>query len=373
MSDLPLLTPRFDPSAGPPCHDCTARCCRYFALEIDRPVTPRDHDHIRWYLLHEHVAVWVQDGSWYLEIKTPCRHLQPDNRCAIYDTRPQICRDHGWPEEDAATEPCEYFNGDGGFDLQFDTAEAFDAWSKPVLARREERLARRRERSVKKRTAIVASLIAAAALGARPAAADTAAEVFKKMGIKVGDVMNSSVLTGRVLPGEEKQTVAVVTYLTGKKDEAGALNVRLEVYQEQASGLVPVYSRDVGKENGGYVGRGEIALLDLDGDGVNEIGLYYDNLKNTLISERRLDIVVREGGGFRVGWTGPVEYDATRAVRDVPQDRRDRFLRKVDLANTRRTRGVTLFFTKTVVAVAGERLPQPRQVQETFAFKRDPS
>ena len=370
MSDFPLLTPRFDPAKGPPCHDCTARCCKYFALEIDRPVTPRDHDHIRWYLLHEQVVVWVQEGSWFLEIRTPCRHLLPDNRCGIYDTRPQICRDHGWPEDDDS-HPCEYFNGEDAFDLHFDTAEQFELWSKPELEKREKRLAKRREAAQKKKGALLVGLLLAAALLVRPAAADTAVEVFKKMGIKVGDVMNSSVLTGRVLPGEDKQTVAVVTYLTGKKDEANALGVRLEAYRVEGGNLVSIYSRDVAKENGGYVGRGEIALLDLDGDGVNEIGLYYDNLKNPLIAERRLDIIVREGDGFRTAWSGPVEYDATRAVREIPQERRDRFLRRVDLANTRKTKGVTLFFTKTVVAVAGERLAQPRQVQETFALKRE--
>ncbi|HJQ97589.1 MAG TPA: YkgJ family cysteine cluster protein [Candidatus Polarisedimenticolaceae bacterium] len=363
MSDFPLLTTRFDPEKGPPCHDCTAKCCKYFALEIDRPITPREHDHIRWYLLHEHVAVWVQDKAWFLEIRTRCKHLQPDNQCGIYETRPQICRDHGWPEADDM-HPCEYFNEDKtGYDLHFENAEEFDAWSKPELEKREKRLAKRRKKGV-----LVGAILAAALL-LRPAHADTAVEVFKKMGIKVGDVMNSSVLTGRILPGEDKQTVAVVTYLTGKKDEANALGIRLEAYKGEGANLTPIYSRDVAKENGGYVGRGEIALLDLDGDGINEIGVYYDNLKNGLISERRLDIIVREGDTFRVAWTGAVEYDATRAVRDVPQERRDRFLRKVDLANTRRTKGVTLFFTKTVVAVAGERLPQPRQVQETFALR----
>lgn len=214
--------------------------------------------------------------------------------------------------------------------------------------------------------AVAAVLAAASAL---PTRSDTAIEVYALMGIKVGSVMNSSVLTGRILPGEDKQTAAVVTYLTGKKNETEALNVRLEIYRTEAGKLVSIYSRDLGKENGGYVGRGEVALVDLDGDGLNEIGLYYDYLKNPLISERRLDVIVRDGDAFRVAWTGPVEYDATRAVRDVPQERRDRFLRKVDLAATRRTKGVTLFFTKSIVAIAGERLPQPRQVQETFALR----
>src|SRR5512147_2593750 len=57
------------PADGPPCHMCTARCCKYFALAIDTPVTPQDHDFIRWFLMHEHVVVWRQDGDWYLEVR----------------------------------------------------------------------------------------------------------------------------------------------------------------------------------------------------------------------------------------------------------------------------------------------------------------
>lgn len=211
--------------------------------------------------------------------------------------------------------------------------------------------------------------IAAALACALAARADSASDVYQQMGIKPKDVMNSSVVTAKVLPGDAKQVVAVVTYLTGKKDEVNALGVKLEVYRQDGKALVPLYSRDAAKENGGYVGRGEVALLDLDGDGVNEIGLYYDNLKNSLIQERKLEVIVYDGGTFRVAWSGAVSYDATKAVRDIPQERRDRFLRKLDFANTRRTKGVTLFMTKTMIAVAGERLPQPREVQETFPLK----
>jgi len=210
---------------------------------------------------------------------------------------------------------------------------------------------------------------ALALLSAASARADTAAEVYKQMGIRAKDVLNSSVATARVLPGEGKQVVAVVTYLTGKKDEANALNVRLDVYRNEGDALVPLFTRDAVRENGGYVGRGEVAILDLDGDGVNEIGFYYDNLKNDLIQDRHLDVIVYDGTVFRVAWSGSASYDATKAVRDVPLDRRDRYLRKLDLANTRRTKGITLFMTKTMIAVAGERLPQPKQIQETFPLK----
>jgi hypothetical protein len=212
--------------------------------------------------------------------------------------------------------------------------------------------------------------MAAAIIVSLAARADSASDVYKQMGIKSKDVMNSSVATAKVLPGDDKQVVAVVTYLTGKKGEDDALGVRLEVYRQQGAELVSAYSRDAGKENGGYVGRGEVALLDLDGDGVNEIGLYYDNLKNALIQERRLDVIVFDEGAFRVAWSGAVSYDATKAVRDIPVERRDRYLRKLDFQNTRRTKGITLFMTKTVIAVAGERLPQPREIQETFPLKK---
>jgi hypothetical protein len=217
-----------------------------------------------------------------------------------------------------------------------------------------------------------ASRLAAASLAvliAGVARADTAAEVYKQMGVRAKDVLNSSVLTIKVLPGGDKQVVAVVTYLTGRKDEVNALNVRLDVYRTEGERLVPVFTRDAGKENGGYVGRGEIAVLDLDGDGVNEIGLYYDNLRNELIQDRRLEVIVYDGTSFRVAWSGSSSYDATKAVRDVPQERRDRYIRKLDFANTRRTKGITLFMTKTMIAVAGERLPQPKSIQETFPLK----
>ena len=126
----------------PPCDRCTARCCRYVALEIDRPVTPEDHDRIRWFLVHEGIVVWVHEGDWYLEARNPCRQLRADQTCGIYETRPQLCRDYGAPE---TGDRCEYFDGELRFDLFFDGPEAFEAWSRETLAKRERRLEKRRE------------------------------------------------------------------------------------------------------------------------------------------------------------------------------------------------------------------------------------
>lgn len=127
--------PQVKAKDGGPCHLCNASCCRYFALQLDTPEDKEDYDHIRWYLMHEGIAVWVDDGDWYLEVRTPCRHLQGDNTCGIYETRPQICRDYGLPGDD----PCEYFTQDLEYDLFFDNDQAFDDWYKQYKDRKKKK------------------------------------------------------------------------------------------------------------------------------------------------------------------------------------------------------------------------------------------
>jgi len=98
---------------------------------------------------------------------------------------------------------------------------------------------------------------------------------------------------------------------------------------------------------------------------VNEIIVTYDSYKDPLITERRAEVLLQDGGSFSTAWTGPVEYDATKAVRTIPQERRDRYTRALDIPGTLKTRGVTLMVKKTMMAVASERLEQPKIVQET--------
>ena len=57
----------------------------------------------------------------------------------------------------------------------------------------------------------------------------------------------------------------------------------------------------------------------------------------------------------------------------MPVERRDHFIRELDLISTLRTRGVTLFFNKTMIAVAGERLAEPKVVEETFPLRKRPN
>lgn len=110
------------------CEHCTGVCCRYIALPIETPTDKSDFDDIRWYLLHEGIGVFVEDGDWYITMTTTCRHLQPDNRCGIYATRPRICREY-------STDSCDYHSGDYNWQHHFATPEHLDEYVREHFAR----------------------------------------------------------------------------------------------------------------------------------------------------------------------------------------------------------------------------------------------
>lgn len=109
------------------CEHCTAKCCRYFALPLETPKTQHDFDFIRWYLLHERASVFTEDETWYLLVHTVCKHLQPDQRCGIYETRPQICREY-------TTDDCEY-DDDWVYDRYFETPEQVEEYAEAIIQR----------------------------------------------------------------------------------------------------------------------------------------------------------------------------------------------------------------------------------------------
>jgi Fe-S-cluster containining protein len=114
------------------CEHCTGLCCGYIALPLDKPTTRRDFDDVRWYLMHHGVQVFVEDGDWYIQVSTTCRHLQPDNRCGIYETRPTICREYKAGE-------CDYTDAEYDYDHLFTTPEQVEAYAKDWLARKRRR------------------------------------------------------------------------------------------------------------------------------------------------------------------------------------------------------------------------------------------
>ncbi len=123
--------------SGSLCDKCSALCCRYLALPIDNPETVREYDNIRWYLLHENIVVFIEKKQWYIGIMSRCKHLQEDNRCGIYETRPHICRKY-------TTDNCDYHGGEYDFDVLFTSAEQLHEYALKKLKRAR---ARRRKRN----------------------------------------------------------------------------------------------------------------------------------------------------------------------------------------------------------------------------------
>ena len=75
-----------------PCLSC-GLCCSYIAVDIEDPSTLRGATNILWYLYHAGTGVYTDGEDWMVTFDTRCRHLLDDNRCRIYETRPQICRE----------------------------------------------------------------------------------------------------------------------------------------------------------------------------------------------------------------------------------------------------------------------------------------
>ncbi|HEY3966592.1 MAG TPA: YkgJ family cysteine cluster protein [Planctomycetaceae bacterium] len=107
------------------CSYCTALCCRYFSVPIDTPTTRKEFDNLRWFMLHGRVTVYVEDETWYLCVYGDCQHLLSDNRCGIYETRPQICRDY-------STDKCEY-DDSGLHDKLFETPEQIWEYAEAIF------------------------------------------------------------------------------------------------------------------------------------------------------------------------------------------------------------------------------------------------
>jgi Fe-S-cluster containining protein len=95
---------------------------------LDRPTTWRDFDYLRWFLLHDRAAAFVEDGCWYLLVQTPCKHLDKNDRCEIYHRRPRICREY-------TTRKCEYHE-DWVYDHYWETAEQIEEYAEAVLGPR---------------------------------------------------------------------------------------------------------------------------------------------------------------------------------------------------------------------------------------------
>lgn len=121
-----MTTKSLDIAGSILCEHCTAACCRYIALPIDKPRSRRDYDDIRWYVMHEGVSVFVEEGDWYVQFQARCKNLQEDNLCGVYETRPKICREYEAHE-------CDYAGGAYTYDLVFTHASQVESYARDKL------------------------------------------------------------------------------------------------------------------------------------------------------------------------------------------------------------------------------------------------
>lgn len=115
------------------CNKCAALCCRYFALEIDKPTVRSQFEDLRWHLCHENVMIFIEDKRWFLGILNKCKHLLPDNRCGIYTRRPRLCRNYSMTN-------CDYHGGDYNFEKVFTSAEQLEQFAREYLRRKSRRV-----------------------------------------------------------------------------------------------------------------------------------------------------------------------------------------------------------------------------------------
>ena len=104
------------------CGDCD-KCCKYVALEIDKPEDKEDFDQIRWFLAHKNVWVFLDhDNSWNIQFNTICEKLE-NGKCSIYEKRPTICRSY-------TQDTCERHGGGKAYKKMWTKIESFEDWMK---------------------------------------------------------------------------------------------------------------------------------------------------------------------------------------------------------------------------------------------------
>lgn len=78
--------------------DCNGACCRDLALPIKRPRTQTEINDMKWRLHFDTVELYILNRRWYMLVKGRCIYLDKNNRCTIYERRPEQCREHMPPE-----------------------------------------------------------------------------------------------------------------------------------------------------------------------------------------------------------------------------------------------------------------------------------
>jgi len=116
---LPTFPAPPDPATVcPPC----GKCCRYVAVGIDGPVSVRGVSTALWLVYHRSVAVYQShDGDWFVLLPTECGNLLPNGFCAVYESRPFLCREYD-------VDGCEGTSAEPPEKVRFDDGAALASW-----------------------------------------------------------------------------------------------------------------------------------------------------------------------------------------------------------------------------------------------------
>ncbi len=112
------------------CGACPALCCSGLEERVKRPRTKYEIDNLLWQLRFENINYFIRNRFWYQLILGKCVYLDANNLCAVYERRPDICRDHNPPD-------CEYHGSI--YDILFEQPadlEIFLAKEKRLKARK---------------------------------------------------------------------------------------------------------------------------------------------------------------------------------------------------------------------------------------------
>ncbi len=108
------------------CSKCSAICCQYVAIGIDKPTTKGEFDDIRWYVAHRDIWIFVDDGEWYVCIERPCKFLSKTKQCTMYESRPRICRQY-------KTTNCERHGTGKPYEFKFSTPAEVQTYAEEYL------------------------------------------------------------------------------------------------------------------------------------------------------------------------------------------------------------------------------------------------
>jgi hypothetical protein len=81
-------------SLGDPCTGCSAPCCDTLTFSHGLPATISTLDFFKFCLGFEGVELFITSESWWIAIKSRCRHFTSDGRCGVYGSpeRPLQCK-----------------------------------------------------------------------------------------------------------------------------------------------------------------------------------------------------------------------------------------------------------------------------------------